>query len=128
MDASFPYHCPNTYPNLRVLVHDKRSLAHAGASLGFILGDEEGFRWIGEYDVTANELISGKKQPNKTEQAMDLIRQLLSGGREMLCEDLDKSAMSRNISPRTMRDAKREMGDELKSRITEGRKKVFWMD
>lgn len=115
-------------PNLRVLVHDKSSLAPAGASLGFILGDEEGFRWIGEYNVTANELLSGKKQPNKTEQAMDLIRQLLSGGREMLCEELDKSALSRNISPRTMREAKKEMGDELKSRITEGRKKVFWMN
>ena len=46
----------------------------------------------------------------------------------MLNEDLDKAALSRNISTRTLREAKKELGDELKSRITEGRKKVFWME
>ena len=113
--------------DLRVVVHDKSSLAPAGSSLGFILGDDEGFRWVGEYDITANELLTGTKGQNKTQQATDLIRQVLSGGREMLSEDLDKAALSKNISTRTLRDAKKELGDELKSRITDGRKKVFWM-
>ena len=31
-------------PNLRVLVHDKSSLAPPGPSIAFILGDAEGFR------------------------------------------------------------------------------------
>ena len=33
-----------------------------------------------------------------------------------------------HISGRTVRDAKRELGDALKSKIVEGRKKVFWME
>lgn len=120
--------CTKNDPDLRVVVHDKSSLAPAGSSLGFILGDDEGFRWIGEYDITANELLTGTKGQKKTDQAIELIRQILSGGREMLNEDLDKAALSRNISTRTLREAKKELGDELKSRITEGRKKVFWME
>ncbi|MGO5480409.1 hypothetical protein ACTQVS_09695 [Anaerovoracaceae bacterium HCP3S3_H6] len=115
-------------PNLRIMVHDKSSMAPAGASLGFILGDDEGFRWIGEYNITANELLTGTKGQNKTQQATELIKQVLSGGREMLSEDLDKAARSKNISTRTLREAKKELGDELKSRLTEGQKKVFWMN
>ena len=46
-------------PNLRAMVHDKSSLAPAGPSIAFILGDEEGFRWVGEYDITADEFLSG---------------------------------------------------------------------
>ena len=33
-------------PNIRVMAHDKSSLAPAGTSLAFVLGDEDGFRWI----------------------------------------------------------------------------------
>lgn len=46
----------------------------------------------------------------------------------MLSEDLDKAALSKNISTRTLREAKKELGDELKSRLTEGQKKVFCMN
>ena len=37
-------------------------------------------------------------------------------------------ALERGIPGRTVRDAKRELGDALKSKIVEGRKKVFWME
>ena len=43
-------------------------------------------------------------------------------------EDIDKAALERGIPGRTVRDAKRELGDALKSKIVEGRKKVFWME
>ena len=33
-------------PTVRVIVHDKSSLAPEGKSLAFGLGDEEGFRWL----------------------------------------------------------------------------------
>ena len=41
---------------------------------------------------------------------------------------IDKAALERGIPGRTVRDAKRELGDALKSKIVEGRKKVFWME
>ena len=38
------------------------------------------------------------------------------------------AASPRGIPGRTVRDAKRELGDALKSKIVEDRKKVFWME
>ena len=115
---------------MRILTHEKSSLAPPGASLAFSLGDEGGFRWVGEYDITADEMLSGiePRRETKTQQAKDLICALLAGGKQVLSEDIDKAALERGIPGRTVRDAKRELGDALKSKIVEGRKKVFWME
>lgn len=117
-------------PTMRILTHEKSSLAPPGASLAFSLGDEGGFRWVGEYDITADEMLSGiePQRETKTQQAKDLICTLLAGGKQVLSEDIDKVALERGIPGRTVRDAKRELGDALKSKIVEGRKKVFWME
>ena len=117
-------------PTMRILTHEKSSLAPPGASLAFSLGDEGGFRWVGEYDITADEMLSGieLQRETKTQQAKDLICTLLAGGKQVLSEDIDKAALERGIPGRTVRDAKRELGDALKSKIVEGRKKVFWME
>ena len=117
-------------PTMRILTHEKSSLAPPGVSLAFSLGDEGGFRWVGEYDITADEMLSGiePQHETKTQQAKDLICALLAGGKQVLSEDIDKAALERGIPGRTVRDAKRELGDALKSKIVEGRKKVFWME
>ena len=117
-------------PTMRILTHEKSSLAPPGASLAFSLGDEGGFRWVGEYDITADEMLSGiePQRETKTQQAKDLICTLLAGGKQVLSEDIDKAALERGIPGRTVRDAKRELGDALKSKIVEGRKKIFWME
>ena len=117
-------------PTMRILTHEKSSLAPPGVSLAFSLGDEGGFRWVGEYDITADEMLSGiePQRETKTQQAKDLICTLLAGGKQVLSEDIDKAALERGIPGRTVRDAKRELGDALKSKIVEGRKKVFWME
>lgn len=117
-------------PTMRILTHEKSSLAPPGVSLAFSLGDEGGFRWVGEYDITADEMLSGiePQRETKTQQAKDLICTLLAGGKQVLSEDIDKAALERGIPGRTVRDAKRELSDALKSKIVEGRKKVFWME
>ena len=117
-------------PTMRILTHEKSSPAPPGVSLAFSLGDEGGFRWFGEYDITADEMLSGiePQRETKTQQAKDLICTLLAGGKQVLSEDIDKAALERGIPGRTVRDAKRELGDALKSKIVEGRKKVFWME
>lgn len=117
-------------PNLRVLVHDKSSLAPPGPAIAFILGDEEGFRCVGECDFTANELLSGveKKTESKTQEANDLICRMLAGGKKVFSEKIDKADMEKGISSRTVRDAKKELGEAQKSKIGEGQKKIFWME
>ena len=86
-------------PTMRILTHEKSSLAPPGASLAFSLGDEGGFRWVGEYDITADEMLSGiePQRETKTQQAKDLICTLLAGGKQVLSEDIDKAALERGI-------------------------------
>ena len=117
-------------PSLRVLIHEKSSLAPPGDSLAFVLGDDEGFRWIGKYDITADEMLSGseRKKDTKLKEAKEMICRMLAGGKQVLSEDIDREAVNRGISTRTIRDAKKELGNTLKSKITTGRKKLFWME
>lgn len=75
-------------------------------------------------------MLSGiePQRETKTQQAKDLICTLLAGGKRVYSEDIDKAALDKGIPSRTVRDAKRELGNALKSKIGEGRRKVFWME
>ena len=109
-------------PNVRVIVHDKSSLAPEGKPIAFCLDPETGFSWIGEYDITADELLSGAggNTATKTEQAERLILDLLADGKELASEDLVKAAAEAGISERTVQNAKRNMGGVLGARRVGG--------
>ena len=109
-------------PNVRVIVHDKSSLAPEGKPVAFYLDPETGFSWIGEYDITADELLSGAGGNNatKTEQAERLILDLLADGKELASEDIVKAAAEAGISERTVQNAKRNMGGILGARRVGG--------
>ena len=86
---------------MRVIVHDKSSLAPEGKPVAFCLDPETGFSWIGEYDITADELLSGAggNTATKTEQAEKLILDLLADGKELASEDIDKAAAEAGFLP-----------------------------
>ena len=109
-------------PNVRVIVHDKSSLAAEGKPIAFCLDPETGFSWIGEYDITADELLSGAggNTATKTEQAERLILDLLADGKELASEDIVKAAAEAGISERTVQNAKRNMGGTLGARRVGG--------
>ena len=109
-------------PNVRVIVHDKSSLAPEGKPVAFCLDPETGFSWIGEYDITADELLSGAggNTATKTEQAEKLILDLLADGKELASEDIVKAAAEAGISERTVQNAKRNMGGILGARRVGG--------
>ena len=109
-------------PNVRVIVHDKSSLAPEGKPVAFCLDPETGFSWIGEYDITADELLSGAggNTATKTEQAEKLILDLLADGKELASEDIVKAAAEAGISERTVQNAKRNMGSILGARRVGG--------
>ena len=97
---------------VRIVVHDKSSLAPEGKSLAFQLGDGEGFRWLDGYDeISAEELLSGfSSQPEtKTAQAEELIRSMLEDGVELHCEEIIRAAADRQISRRTVNEAKKNI-------------------
>lgn len=114
-------------PTTRVIVHEKSSLAPPGQALAFSLGDQKGFRWIGAYDISAEDLLAGgegTKAELKQEQAMKLIYEFLSDSREISVAELNKEAIERGISERTVRMVRNSMKDKLES---ERRGKDWWI-
>lgn len=98
-------------PNVRVIVHDKSSLAPEGKSIAFSLGDENGFRWLDGYnDITADELLCGFSVETKTAAAEQLILDMLSDGEPVLCKTIQAAAKAKGISKRTLDDAKKNIG------------------
>ena len=73
---------------------------------------------IGEYDITADELLSGAGGNNatKTEQAEKLILDLLADGKELASEDIEKAAADAGISARTVRAAKKNLDGRITSK------------
>jgi hypothetical protein len=103
-------------PTTRVLLHEKSSLAPPGETLAFKLGDEEGFRWTGAYEISADELLNGKEGTNvetKLERGTKLIEKLLAGGKEVAIREIDAAAKEQNISGRTMREVRKRMREQL---------------
>ena len=105
-------------PNVRVIIHDKSSLAPEGKPIAFCLDPDTGFEWIGEYDITADELLSGAggNTATKTEQAEKLILDLLADGKELASEDIEKAAAEAGISARTVRAAKKNLDGRIISK------------
>lgn len=102
--------------NVRVIVHDKSSLAPEEKSLAFNLGNEDGFYWLDGYsEIFAEELLSGFSAETKTAIAEELIRDELEDGKEVSAEEIFRKAAKKNISIRTVNEAKRKIGN-VKSR------------
>ena len=106
-------------PTIRVLTHEKSSLAPAGDSIAFTLGDEDGFSWIGAVEITADQLLSGAKEvtpkATKVEQGVKLLEEMLRDGAKASNRDILARAKSLGISRRTLNDSKARLGERLKS-------------
>ena len=56
----------------------KSSLAPEGEPIAFELNKETGFRFIGKYDISIDDLLNGVATTSKLEQAEKLLRDMLS--------------------------------------------------
>lgn len=105
--------------HVRILVHDKSSLAPEGKSLAFSLGNDTGFRWLDGYsEISAEELLCGISQETKTAAAEELICSMLEGGAEVPCEEIFRSAQQKNISRRTVNEAKKNISGIVTRKIS----------
>ena len=74
--------------SLRAVVQIKNNLAAFGNSKAFELS-EEGFRWIGDYDISADEVLGGiAPKANKLDQAKRLLLELAEGTKRMQSKDI----------------------------------------
>lgn len=63
-------------PNTRAVVQIKNNLAAFGHPKAFMLS-ETGFHWLGDYEITADEVLGGiAPKANKLEQAKQMLREL----------------------------------------------------
>ena len=109
-------------PTTRVLLHEKSSLAPPGETLAFKLGDDDGFRWVGAYEISADELLDGKEgKPTETklQRGAKLIQELLADGNTITIREVDEKAKKQGISQRTMREVRSRMKEDLEYGMNE---------
>ncbi|MCL2367282.1 MAG: AAA family ATPase [Oscillospiraceae bacterium] len=96
--------------SVRGIVQTKNNLAQKGEPMAFRL-DENGFEWLGAYDITEDDLSVGFSSGDKKKQASDLIKKFLNGkDKSVAANDIISKGIAVGISKRTMEDAKRELG------------------
>ena len=95
-------------PEIRVAAHQKSSLAPEGKPIAFELSEANGFRWLGHYDISIDDLLSGVSRERKSDMAESLIVDCLSDGK-YLQQTLLQKAKSLGISKRVLDEAKKTL-------------------
>lgn len=96
-------------PDIRAVVQIKNNLAAFGHPKAFQLS-EDGFRWLGDYEITADEVLGGiAPKGNKLEQAKQLLWELAETSNMVSSTEIMELAKEEGISKRTMESAKREL-------------------
>ena len=97
-------------PNTRAVVQIKNNLAAFGHPKAFALS-EEGFQWIGDYEITVDEVLGGiAPKANKMELAKQMLRELAETQNAVLSNEIFDRAEELGISKRTLENAKKELG------------------
>lgn len=109
-------------PEIRVICHVKSSLAPEGDAIAFRLDKEKGFHWIGKYDISAEDLLSGDGRGQKIRSAKEFLKEILANG-SMEQAKIAEEAEERGIKKKTLWNAKKELQiDSVKIG-----NKWFWM-
>ena len=95
-------------PEIRVVCHVKSSLAPEGKSIAFRLDKDTGFEWIGEYDTSADDLLSGDNRGQKIHAAKEFLKEILASG-SVAQTKVAEEAESRRIKKKTLWNAKKEL-------------------
>ena len=92
-----------------LLASAKSSLAPEGKSIDFRLDKENGFEWIGEYDISADDLLSGNNRGQKIKEAKEFLLEILTDG-AVEQNDILKESESRGVKWKTLWNAKKALG------------------
>lgn len=69
---------------------------------------DNGFEWIGEYDISADELLNGDGKGQKSRKAKEFLLEILADG-GMSQKKILEEAAKRGIKGKTLRNAKSEL-------------------
>ena len=96
---------------IRVVCHVKSSLAPEGKSIAFRLDKDTGFEWIGEYDISADDLLSGDNRGQKIHEAKEFLKEILVSG-SVAQTKVAEEAESRWFKKKTLWNAKKELEND----------------
>nr|WP_330417889.1 AAA family ATPase [Roseburia sp. OM04-10BH] len=107
-------------PNIRIMAHDKSSLAPTGDAIGFEMTEDSGMVCIGPYDISIDELLSGNegRGKKKLDIAENFIKEYFGSSKEIISNDILQEAVRRGIKRNTLLSAKKKLG------ITSGKAKA----
>lgn len=109
-------------PEIRVVCHVKSSLAPEGKSIAFKLDKEAGFQWIGEYDVSVDDLLAADNRGQKLKEAKEFLKEILKSG-SMAQKEISEEAENHGIKNKTLWNAK----SDLKIESIKIGNQWFWM-
>lgn len=96
--------------NTRAVVQIKNNLAAFGHPKAFVLS-ENGFKCLGDYEITADEVLGGiAPKVNKLEAAKCLLCELAKTSNIVSSKEIFDRAEEQGISKRTLENAKKELG------------------
>ena len=94
---------------LQAVLQIKNNLAQFGHPKAFELM-ESGFKWLGDYEITADEVLGGiAPKANKLEQAKRMLRELAETSNTVQSNEIFDMAEEQGISKRTLENAKKEL-------------------
>ena len=97
-------------PYLRAFAQGKNNLAPEGKSIAFELNPESGFRWIGTYPISIDELLGGTVHNESAgERAQALLVAELTG-KAIPANEIVSLANEFDISEKTLRRVKTSVG------------------
>lgn len=95
--------------SIRAIAQIKNNLEKEGETMAFRLS-ESGFEWLGESDISAEELLSGCSSTDKHKTAVDFLQNVLRDGKEVPASSIFAQARALGVSKRTMENVKQELG------------------
>ena len=98
-------------PNIRIMAHDKSSLAPAGDAIGFEMTEDNGMVCIGPYDITIDELLSGNegRGKKKLDIAENFIKEYFGSNKVIPSNEIMMEAAKRSIKRNTLLSAKKKL-------------------
>ena len=99
-------------PNIRIMAHDKSSLAPTGDAIGFEMTEDNGMVCIGPYDITIDELLSGNegRGEKKLDIAENFIKEYIGTNNVIPSNEIMMEAAKRGIKRNTLLSAKKKLG------------------
>ena len=99
-------------PNIRIMAHDKSSLAPTGDAIGFEMTEDNGMVCIGPYDITIDELLSGNegRGKKKLDIAENFIKEYFGSNKVIPSNEIMMEATKRSIKRNTLLSAKKKLG------------------